>query len=104
MSSLDGRLAAATLAQERVLAGRTFPRGTHVSLCGDGRLVGAVLRADGDIDGIPVKAGAPGLAFHENGCLRELRLARSHLFEGRRYDTGMLLRFDRDGQLIGAQR
>jgi hypothetical protein len=74
----NGRLAAAVLAREHVLVGRTFPRGTHVSLDGKGRLVSVVFPEDGDIDGIPIKAGAPGLAFHDNGRLRELRLAHSH--------------------------
>jgi hypothetical protein len=61
------------------------------------------LREDRDIDGIPVKAGAEELKSHHNGRLRELRLARSHLVAGQRYDEGTLLRFDWDGQLIYAQ-
>jgi hypothetical protein len=44
-----------------------------------------------------------GLAFHDNGRLRELRLARSHLVLGQRYDAGTLLRFDRDGRIIYVQ-
>ena len=99
----NGRLAAAVLAREHIIVGRTFPRGTHVSLDGKGRLVSVVFPEDGDIDGIPIKAGAPGLAFHDNGRLRELRLARSHSVLGRGYDAGTLLRFDRDGRLIHVQ-
>jgi hypothetical protein len=99
----NGRLAAAVLAREHVLASRTFPRGTHVSFEEKGRLVGVTLPEDGDIDGIPIKAGASGLAFHDNGRLRELRLARSHLVLGQRYDAGTLLRFDRDGRIIYVQ-
>lgn len=98
----SGRLASAVLAREHVLVGRTFPRGTHVSF--DGRHpVSVVLQEDRDIDGIPVKAGAPGLAFHDNGRLGELTLARSHAILGRRYDAGTFLRFDRDGRLIYVQ-
>jgi hypothetical protein len=41
--------------------------------------------------------------FHDNGRLRELRLARSDSVLGRRYDAGTLLRFDRDGWLIYVQ-
>jgi len=37
----NGRLAAAVLAREHILAGRTFPRGTHVILDDKGRLVRA---------------------------------------------------------------
>jgi hypothetical protein len=99
----NGRLAAAVLAREHVLTGREFSRGTHISLEGQGGLVSVLLREDRDIDGIPVKAGAEELKFHHNGRLRELRLARSHLVAGQRYDTGTLLRFDWDGQLIYAQ-
>jgi hypothetical protein len=99
----NGRLAAAALAREHVLAGRTFPRGTHVGFDRKGHLVSVALPEDGDIDGIPIKAGAPGLAFHDNGRLRELRLARSHSVLGRRYDAETLLRFDRDGRLIYVQ-
>jgi hypothetical protein len=97
------RLAATVLAREHVLLGRKFPRGTHISLDGKGGLVSVALREDWDIDGIPVKAGAEELKFHDNGRLRELRLAGSHLLAGQRYDGGTLLRFDRDGQLIYAQ-
>ncbi len=99
----NGRLAAAVLAREHVLVGREFPRGTHISLDEKGGLVGVTLREDQDIDGIPVKAGAPELKFHDNGRLRELILARDHAVAGRRYGRGTLLRFDRDGQLIYAQ-
>jgi hypothetical protein len=100
----NGRLAAAVLAREHVLVGREFPRGTHISLEGKGGLVGVTLREDRDIDGIPVKAGAPELRFHDNGRLRELILARDHSVSGQRYGSrGTLLRFDRDGQLIYAQ-
>ncbi|HWN50811.1 MAG TPA: hypothetical protein VNO18_13505 [Xanthobacteraceae bacterium] len=55
------------------------------------------------VDGIPAKSGAEELKFHDNGRLRELRLARSHSVAGRCYDRGTLLRFDRDGHLIYAQ-
>jgi hypothetical protein len=91
------------LAREHVLTGRTFPRRARINFDGRGRLVSVALPEDWDIDGIPVKAGAPALAFHDNGRLRELRLAGSHLVAGQRYDGGTLLRFDRDGQLIYAQ-
>jgi hypothetical protein len=100
----NGRLAAATLAREHVLFGRTFPRSTHTSFDGKGRLVSVVLPEDRNIDGIPVKAGVPALAFHDNGRLRELTLARSHLVSGERYERETLLRFDRDGRLIYFQR
>ena len=99
----NGRLAAAVLAREHVLIGREFPSGTHISLDGKGGLVSVALRKDWEIDGIPIKAGAEGLKFYDNGRLRELRLARSHLVAGQRYDAGTLLRFDRDGQVIYAQ-
>ena len=99
----DGRLAAAVLAREHVLIGREFPRGTYISLDGKGGLVSVALREDRDIDGIPVKAGAEALKFYDDGRLRELRLARSHMIAGRRYDGGTLVRFDRDGQVIYAQ-
>ncbi len=99
----NGRLAAAVLAREHVLVGREFPRGTHISLDEKGGLVGVTLREDQDIDGIPVKAGMPELRFHDNGCLRELTLARDHAVAGQRYRRGTFLRFDRDGQLIYAQ-
>jgi hypothetical protein len=39
----NGRLAAARLAREHVLAGRSFPRGTHVSFDRKGILLGAAL-------------------------------------------------------------
>jgi hypothetical protein len=98
----NGRLSSAVLAREHVLVGRTFPRGTHVSF--DGRHpVSVVLQEDRDIDGIPVKAGVPGLAFHDNGSLRELRLARSHAILGQRYDAGTFLRFDRESQVVYVQ-
>jgi hypothetical protein len=99
----NGRLASAMLAREHVLTGREFPRGTHVSLEGKGGLVSVALREDRNIDGIPVKAGAEALKFYDDGRLRELRLARSHVIAGRRYDGGTLVRFDRDGQVIYAQ-
>jgi hypothetical protein len=99
----NGRLAAATLAQECVLIGRTFPRRTRVSLAAKGHIVSAALPEDWDIDGIPVKAGVPALAFDDNGRLRELALARSHSISGRRHDRGTFLRFDREGQLIYVQ-
>ena len=99
----NGRLAAAVLAREHVLTGRTFPRRARINFDGRGRLVSVALPEDWDIDGIPVKAGAPALAFHDNGRLRELRLARGHLVAGRHYAGGTFLRFDRDGQLIYAQ-
>ena len=99
----NGRLAGATLPREHVLIGRAFPRRTHVSFDAKGRLVRAAFPEDWDIDGIPVKAGAPPLAFHDNGRPRELILARSHAVSGRRYDSGTLLRFDRDGGLIYVQ-
>jgi hypothetical protein len=99
----NGRLASAVLAREHVLTGREFPRGTHVSLEGIGGLVSVALREERDIDGIPVKAGAEALKFYDDGRLRELRLARSHMIAGRRYDGGTLVRFDRDGQVIYAQ-
>jgi hypothetical protein len=57
----NGRLAAAALARQHILIGREFPRGTYVSLDEKGRLCGVTLREDHDIDGIPVKAGAPEL-------------------------------------------
>jgi hypothetical protein len=56
----NGRLAAAVLAREHVVANRTFPLATHVSFDEKGRLVSVALPEDGDIDGIPIKAGAPG--------------------------------------------
>jgi hypothetical protein len=99
----NGRLAAAVLARDHALIGREFPRGTHISLDEKGRLVGVTLREDRDIDGIPVKAGAPALKFHENGRLGELKLARDHAVAGRRYERGTFLRFDWDGQVIYAQ-
>jgi hypothetical protein len=99
----NGRLAAAVLARAHVLIGREFPRGTHISLERKGGLVSVALREDWDIDGIPVKAGAEELKLYDNGRLRVLRLARSHLVAGQRYDGGTLLRFDRDGQLVYAQ-
>jgi hypothetical protein len=99
----NGRLAAAVLVREHVLISREFPRGTRISLDGKGGLVSVGLREDWDIDGIPAKSGAEELKFHDNGRLRELRLARSHSVAGRCYDRGTLLRFDRDGQLIYAQ-
>lgn len=99
----NGRLAAAVLAREHVLIGREFPLGTHISLDEKGGFVGVTLREDRDIDGIPVKAGAPELKFHDNGRVRELILARDHAVAGQRYGKGALLRFDRDGQVIYAQ-
>ena len=99
----NGRLASAMLAREHVLTGREFPRGTHVSLEGKGGLVSVALQEDRNIDGIPVKAGAEALKFYDDGRLRELRLARSHVIAGRRYDGGTLVRFDRDSQVIYAQ-
>src|SRR5437016_4203611 len=99
----NGRLAGATLPREHVLIGRAFPRWTHVSFDTKGRLVRASFPEDWDIDGIPVKAGSPPLAFHDNGRPRELILARSHAVSGRRYDSGTLLRFDRDGRLTYVQ-
>jgi hypothetical protein len=99
----SGRLARAVLARDHVLIGREFPRGTHVSLDEKGRLVGVTLREDRDIDGIPVKAGAPELKFHENGRLGELKLAGDHVVAGQRYGRGTLLRFDWDGQVIYAR-
>jgi hypothetical protein len=51
----------------------------------------------------PYQSGGAGLAFHDDGRLRELRLARSHSVLGRRYDAGTLLRFDRDGRLTYVQ-
>jgi hypothetical protein len=99
----SGRLAAAVLAREHVLIGRAFPHGTHISLDEKGGLVGVTLREDQEIDGTPVKAGAPELKFHDNGRVRELILARDHAVAGRRYGRGTFLRFDRDGHLIYAQ-
>ena len=61
------------------------------------------LQEDRDIDGIPVRAGAPQLKFHDNGRLGELTLARDHTVAGRRYERGTFLRFDWDGQVIYAQ-
>jgi len=46
----NGRLAAAVLARKHILAGRMFPRGTHVSFDEKGRVVRAALPEDGDID------------------------------------------------------
>jgi hypothetical protein len=43
------------------------------------------------------------VTFHDNGRLRELRLARDHTLAGQRYGGGTFLRFDPDGQLIYAQ-
>ena len=88
---------------QHVLIARAFPRRTHVSFDAKGRLVRVAFPEDWDIDGIPVKAGATPLAFHDNGRPRELILARSHAVSGRRYDSGTLLRFDRDGRLIYVQ-
>jgi hypothetical protein len=99
----NGRLAVATLAREHILIGRTFPRRARIRFDEKGRLVSVGLPEDGDIDGIPVKAHAPPLAFHDNGRLRELTLARGHLVAGQHYAGGTFLRFDRDGQLIFAQ-
>jgi hypothetical protein len=99
----NGRLAGAVLARDHVLVGREFPRGTHVSLNQNGTVIGVNLREDRDIDGIPVKAGAPELKFHDNGSLGELILARDHVVGGRRYERGTRLRFDRDGRVIYAQ-
>jgi hypothetical protein len=99
----NGRLASAVLAREHVLTGREFPRGTHVNLNEKGGLVGVTLQEDQNIDGIPVRAGAPQLKFHDNGRLGELTLARDHAVAGQRYGRGTFLRFDRDGQLIYAQ-
>ncbi len=99
----NGRLAAAVLARDHVLVGREFPRGTHVSLDEKGGVAGVTLREDRDIDGIPVKPGAPELKFHDNGRLGELILARDHVVSGRRYARGTRLRFDRDGRVIYAQ-
>src|SRR6266404_8944221 len=78
----NGRLAAAVLARDHVLVGREFPRGTHVSLDEKGGVAGVTLREDRDIDGIPVKPGAPELKFHDNGRLGELILARDHVVSG----------------------
>ncbi len=99
----NGRLAAAVLARDHVLIGREFPRGTHISLDERGGLAGVTLREDRDIDGIPVKAGAPALKFHENGRPGELILARDYAVAGRRYERGTFLRFDWDGRVIYAQ-
>jgi hypothetical protein len=55
----NGRLAAAVLAREHIIVGREFPRGAHISLDEKGHLRGVTLQEDRDIDGIPVKAGAP---------------------------------------------
>jgi hypothetical protein len=99
----NGRLAAAVLAREHILVGREFPPGTHIRLDEKGHLDGVTLWADRDIDGIPVRAGAPQLKFHYNGRLRELTLARDHTVAGQRYGRGTFLRFDPEGQLIYAQ-
>jgi hypothetical protein len=99
----NGRLAGAVLARDHILVGREFPRGTHVSLDQNGGVTSVTLRQDRDIDGIPVKAGAPELKFHDNGRLSELILARDHVDAGRRYEGGTRLRFDRDGRVIYAQ-
>ena len=61
------------------------------------------LREDRDIDGVPVKAGAPALKFHDNGRPGELILARDYAVAGRRYERGTFLRFDWDGRVIYAQ-
>jgi hypothetical protein len=99
----NGRLAGAVLARDHVLFGREFPRGTHVSLDQNRGVTGVTLREDRDIDGIPVKAGAPELKFHDNGRLGELTLTRDHVVAGRRYERWTRLRFDRDGRVIYAQ-
>jgi hypothetical protein len=99
----NGRLASAVLARDHVLVGREFPRGTHVSLDQNRGVTGITLREDRDIDGIPVKAGAPELKFHDNGRLGELTLRRDHVVAGRRYERWTRLRFDRDGRVIYAQ-
>jgi hypothetical protein len=99
----NGSLAGAVLSRDHVLSGREFPRGTHVSLDQNGDVAGVTLREDRDIDGIPVKASAPELKFHDNGRLGELILSRDHGPPGRRYESGTRLRFDRDGRVIYAQ-
>jgi hypothetical protein len=99
----NGRLARAVLARDHVLIGRQFPRGTHVSLDEKGGLAGVTLQEDQDIDGIPVKAGAPEIKFWDNGRLGELTLARDHAVAGQQYGRGTHLRFDRDGRVIYAQ-
>lgn len=96
----NGRLAGAVLARDHVLVGREFPRGTRVSLDQNGGVAGVTLREDRDIDGIPVKAGAPELKFHDNGRLAELILSRDHVLAGRLYERGTRLRIDRDGRVI----
>jgi hypothetical protein len=58
------------------------------------------LPQDWDIDGIPVKAGQ--VEFYDNGRPRQLVLARGHAVAGTQYGSGMLLRFDWDGQLLFA--
>ena len=97
------------VAEGRSLGNLDVEKGRVLYLAGEnpddvrGRWIAMAERLAFDIDGIPVKAGAPPLALHDNGRPRELILARSHAVSGRRYDSGTLLRFDRDGRLTYVQ-
>jgi hypothetical protein len=98
----SGRLSDATLAEDHVLGGRRFPRGTWLLLDGKARLVRVYLAEDCEIDAIPGKART-FVEFYENGRVRVVALARSHLVLDQIYAEGTLLHFDEDGRLTYAQ-
>jgi hypothetical protein len=102
----DGRLNDVKLGADQEVDGLPCLGGTKVWFYPSQRISALHLASDRDVDGIPCAGGENlrmALNFHSNGRLAAAVLARDHAVSGRRYGTGTLLRFERDGQLIDAQ-
>ena len=72
----SGRLRVATLAEDHVLNGRRFPRGTWLLFDAKRCLVRVSPAEDCEIDSVPAKSKEL-VEFHENGRMQRVMLARA---------------------------